>query len=453
MRDALLPPLLAALTISPCLAQGTTDVPAPKIETPGTAVASLATALTLSQAIDLALRDRPELAAARSEVEAAEAALSQAGAFPNPVFEAELEDTRKETRTTTYMLSQPIELGGKRSARQDAARYALDAALSQQESRRQQLRADVTAAFFGALSAQERVQLADSAVELAQRGIDAARKRVVAGKASPIDETKAKVAEAGVRVEAVQARGALRSAMQALGAAVGGVQRFDRVDGQVSLPDVPSAAALQDRVAGAASVRQAQLEVDRLGALARLERAKRVPDVTVGIGTKRSEELGRSQAMFTLTIPLPIFDTNRGAEVEALRRQDKARYEVDAAVARLRSDVAAAHARLEAAVAEAQLLQQDILPGAVAAHDTSTKGFELGKFSFLEVLDSQRTLLQARAQHVKAVAEAFQAAAELDRLLSSGSATNTPPSNLATPLSEPTPSRASSAAQGRAGQL
>jgi cobalt-zinc-cadmium efflux system outer membrane protein len=104
---------------------------------------------------------------------------------------------------------------------------------------------------------------------------------------------------------------------------------------------------------------------------------------------------------------------------------------VDAAVARLRSDVAAAHARLEGAVAEAQLLQQDILPGAVAAHDTSTKGFELGKFSFLEVLDSQRTLLQARAQHLKAVAEAFQAAAELDLLLSTGNATHTPPTNPA----------------------
>jgi len=47
------------------------------------------------------------------------------------------------------------------------------------------------------------------------------------------------------------------------------------------------------------------------------------------------------------------------------------------------------------------------------------------------VLDSQRTLLQARAQHLKAVAEAHQAAAELDRLLSSGTAAHTPPTNPA----------------------
>ena len=200
---------------------------------------------------------------------------------------------------------------------------------------------------------------------------------------------------------------------------MGGGARFDGLDGQVSLPSVPSDSALQERIASAASIQQAQLEVERLGALARLVRAKRVPDVTVGVGTKRSEELGRSQAMLTLTIPLPIFDTNRGAEVEALRRQDKARYETDAALLRLRADVAAAHACLQAAVAEVQLLEQEILPAATTAHEASTKGFELGKFSFLDVLDSQRTLLQARGQHLKAGAEAHRAAAEIDRLLAS----------------------------------
>lgn len=448
MRDALLPPLLAAL-ISPCLAQGTVVAPVARNEAAGVGVADVRGLLTLAQATELALRDRPELAAARSEVEAAEAALSQAGAFPNPVFEAELEDTRRETRTTTYTLSQPIELGGKRSARLDAARYALDAALSQQHSRRQQLRAQASAAFFNALAAQERVRVADAALELAQRGSDAARKRVLAGKASPIDETKAKVAEAAVRVEAVQARGEFRAALLALNVAIGDTAPIERLDGQVSLPAVPSDSDLQVRIASAASVRQAQLEVDRLGALARLERAKRMPDLTVGIGTRRAEESGRSQAMLTLTVPLPIFDTNRSAEVEALKRQDKARHDAGAAVLRLRADVAVAKARLQASVTEARLSEQDILPGALSAHETTTKGFELGKFGFLDVLDSQRTLLQARSQHLKALAEAHLAAAEIERLLSPADAASV---TGAPTLAAPLPARAPHAPQPGAGQ-
>ncbi|MGC7960547.1 cobalt-zinc-cadmium resistance protein, partial [Salmonella enterica] len=54
------------------------------------------------------------LAAARKEIEAVEATIIQAGARPNPEFSALLEDTRKSTRTTTYLINQPIELGGKR---------------------------------------------------------------------------------------------------------------------------------------------------------------------------------------------------------------------------------------------------------------------------------------------------------------------------------------------------
>ncbi|HWT20023.1 MAG TPA: TolC family protein, partial [Variovorax sp.] len=70
--------------------------------------------------------------------------------------------------------------------------------------------------------------------------------------------------------------------------------------------------------------------------------------------------------------------------------------------------------------ATAQTLQRDALPGAEAAYKAAARGFELGKFSFLEALDAQRTLLQVRNQHLLAVADAHRTAAELDRLLGTG---------------------------------
>ena len=58
-----------------------------------------------------------------------------------------------------------------------------------------------------------------------------------------------------------------------------------------------------------------------------------------------------------------------------------------------------------------------ILPAAQQAYDAATRGFEAGKFSFLEVLDSQRTLFQARARYLDQLANAYQAAATIDRIL------------------------------------
>ena len=83
----------------------------------------------------------------------------------------------------------------------------------------------------------------------------------------------------------------------------------------------------------------------------------------------------------------------------------------------LKSAVAQAWGRLDTADAQARTLRDQVLPGAQSAYDAATKGFELGKFNFLDVLDAQRTLFQAKAQYLRARGEAHRAAADIDRLL------------------------------------
>ena len=382
--------------------------------------------LNLQVALAMALQASPGLSAASREQDATEAAIVQAGAWPNPTLDAQVEDLRRDNRTTTLMLNQPLELGGKRAARVTAAERARDQAASALDARRAEIRAATVTAFFEVLTAQERLRLAQDSVGLAQSGTRAAANRVAAGKVSPLEETRARVAEAGIRVELLQAEGTLRSARRQLAALWGNpAPRFTQVDGAVDqLPAMASAQDVQSRLAAAPVVRQARLEVERRRALSDLEQAKRMPDVTVSLGAKRvpsSEgETGggrRNQVVVGLSIPLPIFDTNRGNVAEALSREEKARDELAAAELQLGADVAQATERLNSARATARTLQSDALPGAETAYRAATKGFELGKFSFLEALDAQRTLFQVRAQYLMALADAHRAAGELDRLL------------------------------------
>jgi cobalt-zinc-cadmium efflux system outer membrane protein len=386
-------------------------------------------ALNLQAALAMALQANPGLRAASREQDATDAAIVQAGAWPNPTLDAQLEDLRRDNRTTTLQLSQPIELGGKRAARVTAAERARDQAASALDARRADIRAATVTAFFEVLTAQERLRLAQDSVGLAQAGTRAAQNRVAAGKVSPLEETRARVAEAGIRVELLQAEGTLRSARQQLAALWGNpAPRFTQVDGAVDqLPGMASEAQLQGRLADAPVVRQARLEVERRRALSDLEQARRIPDVTVSLGVKRvpssegdTGDTGggrRNQVVVGLSIPLPIFDSNRGNVAEALSREEKARDELAAAELQLGADVAQATERLRSASATAQTLQRDALPGAETAYKAATKGFELGKFSFLEALDAQRTLFQVRAQYLLSLADAHRAAGELDRLL------------------------------------
>lgn len=386
--------------------------------------------LTLEAALARALDANPEISAATRELAAVEAMITQAQVRPNPEISALIEDTRHATRTTTLQLNQPIELGGKRSARVDAAERGRDAAAAELGAKRAEIRAVVVAGFFDVLVAQERLRLAQASLELAQRATHAAARRVSAGKVSPVEETKARVAEAGVRLEVVLASSDLAAARTRLAATWGDpLPRFERAEGDVeTLPPLPvlDLSNLNGRLTATPALLRARIEVGHRQALAQVERSRRIPDVTVSLGARRNEELGLNQAILGVSIPLPVFNRNQGNVLEALHRTDKARDELSVAEVRLANEVTFVYERLKSAREEAALLQRDILPGAQSAFEAATQGFELGKFSFLEVLDAQRTLFQAKSHYLRALAQAHRAAAEIERILGATPPGSTP---------------------------
>ena len=399
--------------------QGLPPGPAVGERAPQSAAAAAAEPLSLAKAIELALEGNPEVAAAKRQWEATEGQVLQGRSRPNPELAYSLEDTRSKTRTQSWQLNLPVELGGKRAARTKAAEKTREQAQAQLAELQATVRANVAAAYFDVLTAQERLVLARDSAALAKSSTDTVSKRVAAGKVSPVEESKARVAEAGVRVELAQAASEQRNALSRLFALLGRIDTpFTVLEGKAeNLPSVPSLADLQPLISSAPGVVLARIEVDRRKALTALEQSKRVPDVTVSVGMQRSNETQRNVLLFGVSVPLPIFDRNQGNLLEALKLEDKARDELQAASVRLHSEVAQARERLSTITAEVQSLQQDVLPGAKSAYDAATIGFENGKFNFLEVLDAQRTYFTAKSQYLKALGEAHRAAADIDRLL------------------------------------
>ena len=399
--------------------QGLPPGPAVGERAPQSAAAAAAEPLSLAKAIELALEGNPEVAAAKRQWEATEGQVLQGRSRPNPELAYSLEDTRSKTRTQSWQLNLPVELGGKRAARTKAAEKTREQAQAQLAELQATVRANVAAAYFDVLTAQERLVLARDSAALAKSSTDTVSKRVAAGKVSPVEESKARVAEAGVRVELAQAASEQRNALSRLFALLGRIDApYTVLEGKAeNLPSVPSLADLQPLISSAPGVVLARIEVDRRKALTALEQSKRVPDVTVSVGMQRSNETQRNVLLFGVSVPLPIFDRNQGNLLEALKLEDKARDELQAATVRLHSEVAQARERLSTIIAEVQSLQQDVLPGAKSAYDAATIGFENGKFNFLEVLDAQRTYFTAKSQYLKALGEAHRAAADIDRLL------------------------------------
>lgn len=409
MKVLIGPLLLVAAALAPAIAH---------------AAPQAGSALTLPAAIELAMRGNHDIRIAEQEVAALEAGVGQAKLMPNPSLEFVREGRDRDSRTSTLQISIPVELGGKRAARRNAAALDVDVARQELAGVRARVRADAVAAFYELYLAGERLRLARASADTAQSVSQAASRRVTAGKISPVEETRARVAEGAVKIDVMQAQRDWDEARVRLAALwAPSAPAIEAVAEPVAaLPVLLSRQEMEARIENSPALSKARVEVERRDAFAQLEKARRIPDAALIVGAKREGPDQRRQAVLGVSLPLPLFDRNQGAVLEALRRTDKARDELAATATRLRSDLMQAHARLDAALQEVALIRSDILPGAESAAAAALKGFELGKFSFLEVLDAQRTLFQSKTQYVRALSDAHKAAADILRIFDTSAA-------------------------------
>ncbi|WP_185753239.1 TolC family protein [Pseudomonas fluorescens] len=380
--------------------------------------AATAQILTMDQALETAFANNPDLAAAQWETGIAQGERQQAGLIPNPEVSWVAEDTRRNSRTTTVMINQPIELGGKRGARIEVASRAQDAAGIELERKRNVLRADVIQAFYSSSTAQQRLLLSRQSLELAERGLRVAQGRIKSGKSSPVEGTRAEVQLSEVRLELRRAERDEASAYQRLAQVMGApLPAFVSVgDPSRSMPTVPDSSLLLNRIGETAELRLAKLQIDQREASLGLEKAQRIPDLTVSIGSQYDERERERVNVVGLSMPIPLFDRNQGNVLAAARRTDQARDLRNASELRLRTEIQTTLDQWMTANTEVASFNKTILPAAQSAVDTATRGFEMGKFNFLDVLDAQRTLISARTQYIQAIAEATDAWVRIERI-------------------------------------
>ncbi|NVZ81597.1 TolC family protein [Pseudomonas yamanorum] len=374
--------------------------------------------LTLESALQTAFANNPDMAAAQWEIDIAQGGRQQAGLIPNPVASWDAEDTRRNSRTTTVKLTQTLELGGKRGARIDVATRGQEAAALTLEQRRNVLRAEVIDGYYGALRAQERLDLAQRSLALAERGLVVANGRVTAGKSSPVEATRAQVQLSEIRLEFNRAQMGLTDAYRRLAASTGAASTdFQAVATQAqAAPTLPSPAQLLARLEQTAELRLAELQIVQGEAALGLEKAQRIPDLDVSIGSQYDASVRERVNVVGVSMPIPLFNRNQGNVLAASRRADQARDLRNAAELRLRTETRQALDLWQTANTEVRSFNQQILPAAQSAVDSATRGFEMGKFNFLDVLDAQRTLIAARTQYLAATAQATEAWVRIERI-------------------------------------
>lgn len=380
--------------------------------------------ISLDEAIALALQANPDIAVALSGREVGSGQVLQAGARPNPTLSAQVEDLRSRYRNSTLLISQQLETAGKRDKRIAAADANLAIADADIRIAQAETSAKVYAAFYQVLAAQQAQMLATELLQIGTTSKETTTKRVLAGKVSPVEETKAKVVEAGLKVDLVNASQQLVAAKKRLislwgkGLASTETTTFTAAGELDKLNTLPALTELAAELPNSPRLKKASLMVIQKQALSEIEKSKQTPDVTISLGARRNEELGGiTQALVGLSIPIPLFDRNQGNLQSAKAREVQSQDEKTAIENQLQAELAIAYARWQSQIEAITTYSQDILPGAQSAFDAARKGFDFGKFSFLEVLDAQRTLFQTKTQFIQTQALAHQAEADIQNIL------------------------------------
>jgi len=383
--------------------------------------AKAAPALTLSEALDRAGASSPFQDAAAAGIRAAEAQRRVAGLRPNPSIVGEAENVAGtgiyqglRSSETTLGVALPLELGGKRGARIAVAEAQIGRAGLQAEIARADLRLRVTQAYNAAAAAQRRTAIAEDQVGIAAEVLRAARVRVQAGRASPLEEQRADVARISAEGALERARRSAEAASdnlaRLLGMAVGRLDSswFDAVPSvRPSRPPTTS---------GTLTVAAARADLDTATAQVRLARSQRVPDLTVSASARRLELTNDVAAVFGISIPLNVFNNGRAsiAVAEAQREQSDAQRRVS--LLNAEQDMAMAQAEAENAATTARNATGPALAAATEAARIARIGYREGKFGQLDLLDAERTLLETRTAAIDALAAHHDAQARLERL-------------------------------------
>lgn len=381
--------------------------------------------LVLPDAIQRAIDTSPYLKSLDNQIEAAKGSELQSNYRLNPELSFEAENilgsgdfSGADAAEFTFEVSQTLERKGKRSARQDAAKAIREQIGYTYLAARLMIARDVHIAYANVLSEAESVKLAIEQEKLAQNVLKIVSKRVKAAADSEIQKSKADVAHAMSVIARQQHQQQLAVAKTTL-ARFWGESKLDfSLDHShfYSLQSPKPFAHYQQLLTNTPDIQRLQYLKSEKQSLLKLEQMLAKPDPNISFGLRDFRESGDQALKVGISIPITLNNQNKGNIAKARAELSQVDNDVQQTFRLLEQQLSENWQAWSMAYAEAIRLNQKLLPAAEQSFELARLGYERGKFPYLEVLDAQRTLFDARSQYHEALKRYHAARAHVERL-------------------------------------
>ncbi len=347
----------------------------------------------------------PDIAAASDEVGAGTGRAWQAGLHPNPSLELTREGPldRRPWATSYYLVGvrQPIVVSDRRKLAVSAELADREVLRLDVEDVRRRVLGEARAVFVELVYLRDAIALHRELIGLAQETLDLARERVEAKVAIDVEALKPELEVRSLQSTLAGLERQRDGARAVLEASLGGLAV--PVDRLVREPAARTTreglGALVQRVREQhPAARAARQAVEAARERLVLARTQSRPDISVGVAVGRDFDENDFVAELGVEIPLAVFDAGQGRIHEAQSLVSKARREAEAVENRLAGLLSRWYGEHETARARLQEMRERILPLAERSLEATREAYRNGRQEFLDLLDAQRTLLEARAE-------------------------------------------------------
>ena len=386
--------------------------------------------VSLQEAVQTAVVRNWDLLAAKSNIDVNRAQELVAKEFPNPTLSLGTTKINVDGRSsktsygtgfwgrnfdTVAAVGQLIELGGKRKWRQVAAKQGLLSAEASFQDAERQLKNGVVKAYAKVLQEDEAVGILKESEETLKHEAEITARRLEAGDVSEADKQQIDIAAerfaADREVEETNARTARIALELLMGVAkpAGDIvlsEKLSDLAQELTKAEGSAHGERPDLVAAEALVRQLEANVQ-------LQKAVRVPDVTLQMQYEHEPPDQPNTAGLGFSIPLPIWNQNKGAIAAAKAQKDGAEQAVAKIRAQVISDANQSWATYRSANDKWKSYTQTISPKSRDSLAALTYAYRKGGIPLVALLTAQRNDNDIRTATAQAALDTVSAAADV----------------------------------------
>jgi outer membrane protein, heavy metal efflux system len=383
--------------------------------------------LSLAELQDMAMRQSPIVHQAMADVQAAQGAAIQAGAYPNPSVSFQ-EDNVNTGDTAGYQgvgISQTLPTGGKLSLARQAANVEVRNAELTLRRTRNDLLVQVRSDYYAVLVARERIKVNRALSEFAEKVYRAQIGRTKTGQAAPYEPLQLRVLVLQARAQLIQSQNEYDAAWRRLAATLSAPEMRPvelAGDIQLSVPNLDQQAAWQWILAHHTNLIIAQNSVAKSQQLLHLAKITPwVPDINLDATIQHDNTTAPYGTAYNLHagIPIPLFDRNRGNIMSADAALMRASQEYNRTRNELATSLADAFARYQSQRVLLDYYRTQILQDQVQSYRAIYQRYQQAAdtVDFNDVVTSQQTLASAVSVYIQALGDQWQSVVDMAGLL------------------------------------